>query len=1638
MSLIHSRMFRSIAATVAATMILQTLSPLAAHALTGGPAQPEFSSFEPVATTDMVNTFTGQFTYNLPIISIPGPNGSGYSMSLSYHSGASPEEEASWVGYGWTLNPGAIIRNVRGYPDDYHGDSVRQWNKMDQNWTVSVGQSGNIEAFSNDQIKVGMNAALRYNNYKGFGYTIGAGLEVKGIGGLGYSLTDGEGSFSAHISPAEMLSKYGPQVADPAHEGQTKPWLSDRLARYADAQRNATVSTLTTFGLDVRPTNITPYSGASFNVSISNEANATFIPMGFAGGIQGNYTYQKNQPVRSLAAYGYMYSAGANGSNQMDYYVEREAPYTQRDYFLGVPFAAADIYSVNGEGLAGGFRLYNKRAGHFHVPETSSSMSIYQAGGEVNVGSENGVGVDVGVGRQKLDVKSWNGGALDAGYKFDSLDMKVDEPYFFRMTNDLGGSVTFADDDAPNRASLDGGSVLGFKSYDPVMNDGALSAAPIKPVMNGGKRSGRSTYVGYSTMSEMAYFDQRADHYLSAHSLSYNRDRASRVQGGFDGNGIQLGYSVSEFSLATPQGMRYTFGLPVYSRKEKNLQYGIRNVQNSVVDSNYMAYAHTVPTVDGSVQVNGEERDDPYASMYLLTEVDSPDYVDVAGNGPTSDDPGSYVLFGYDRAAGNDFPKYDQHNRWGSTTTSDDNAWYRWRIPYNGLLYHRNSMSDPREDRGSMTSGEKEIYYLKTIETKTHIAVFVTDQGVTVGGTAIAGSGQKRKDAYEASHFEYYVSGDSTATTAQTGMTQNQNKMRKLERIELYTKAPNGGLGKLIQTVHFEYDYSLCQGLPNSYKASPTDPSAGKLTLRRVYTEYNGVAGAKVSPFVFGYEYKTSSDYSALPSELQSKYTAITHFADALAAHATSQNPNYNPFNIDRWGNYQQNGSYRYDSLRSWNDQLPDLSTFDPAAWQLKWIRLPSGGEIHVQYEQNTYSYVQDKRPMVMVRLGDKRGTNQYYLNTQADLGISNGSTKQKELCQAINEKYAGDMKIYFKFLYSLTGGSPSPGNCSSEYISGYAKLKHAEIDAGGLWVELEGDIGGGGTNPVSVLNNFIASSRGGMSGSTCFNAMHEDTHDAFSDVMSLLSLIPEMLFSPLVNVDPNPTYSFVRVPLGKNSSSIQDKRGGGIRVKRLLMYDPGIETGAASLYGTEYLYQFEDGSSSGVATNEPAAGREENALVDYLDKRRDQNSLQKIIAGRDKDQFEGPIGESLLPAPSIGYARVLVRNIHTGNTSDGYSVNEFYTAKDYPLQSIYRINAQTGLGVSYTDINPETDPMPLQLGFVNYSRNNIWATQGYSFVLNNMHGQPKAMSVYAKTGLSDSLACVASQFYTYFQPGESVKMMYGIGDYRNEYPGKEMEVAFEGRSVEDVTVDGNVEVDIGVGIASPLPLLVPWATAWGSVSYSEEKLKTHVTCKVVRYPAIQKSMTVFKDGATHTVENVAFDPASGSPLITRSYDGYSNQVLQKSPSGHDRVYQSYAVPAYQQYPAMGQKAANERLWLKSENGMSLRKMSDGHSHWLSISFSDPSAYCNITAALGTLTPGDLIRVTKNVTNFLGVFVGERDGTYYVDKIIGNRIMLLPTMYTTAPVQAIENVDINIIRSGRTNQLTIPTETITTYASPSP
>jgi hypothetical protein len=94
------------------------------------------------------------------------------------------------------------------------------------------------------------------------------------------------------------------------------------------------------------------------------------------------------------------------------------------------------------------------------------------------------------------------------------------------------------------------------------------------------------------------------------------------------------------------------------------------------------------------------------------------------------------------------------------------------------------------------------------------------------------------------------------------------------------------------------------------------------------------------------------------------------------------------------------------------------------------------------------------------------------------------------------------------------------------------------------------------------------------------------------------------------------------------------------------------------------------------------------------------------------------------------------------------------------------------------------------------------------------------------------------------------------------------------------------------------------------SFSYTDKGIGTHVISKVIRYPAIIKSVTAFQDGVTSQTENLAFNPHTGQVLLTRTTDGFHG-VKDKVDKEIDGNIYSLTLPANWYYPQMGRKSEN-------------------------------------------------------------------------------------------------------------------------------
>lgn len=165
------------------------------NAAPGGPSQPEFSAFKPISSSDMVDKFSGGFSYNIPLFDLGG-----YPVNMFYDGSVSNDVEASWVGLGWNLNTGSINRNKRGLPDDYKGEEIQKFVKKDNvgRWGVSPG--GHIQIAN--MLGFGVKGGIYYSSLTGFGTeasfgkSLGIPIINKGGMNLGLGLSENTSSSS--------------------------------------------------------------------------------------------------------------------------------------------------------------------------------------------------------------------------------------------------------------------------------------------------------------------------------------------------------------------------------------------------------------------------------------------------------------------------------------------------------------------------------------------------------------------------------------------------------------------------------------------------------------------------------------------------------------------------------------------------------------------------------------------------------------------------------------------------------------------------------------------------------------------------------------------------------------------------------------------------------------------------------------------------------------------------------------------------------------------------------------------------------------------------------------------------------------------------------------------------------------------------------------------------------------------------------------------------------------------------------------------------------------------------------------------------------------------------------------------------
>lgn len=1412
----------------------------------GGPDQPEVQSFTPVGTDDMVDPFTGNFSYNIPLLDVDG-----YPINIAYDAGVGMDQEASWVGLGWNLNPGVINRHMRGIPDDFNGTDqiVQDYNQKD-NWTVGVNLGSSFEVLAidlssvpgNDDggLSVSANLGVQYNNYMGYNTEISvgpsfsiarkAGFEV----GLQFSgSSQGGASIGANIALSDgnkkldnVVNKLSIGSAFNSRQGlqqvsinlsQERGVADNKVNRqkeykYSHSAIGNGLGSTYNFGMSTYVAQI-PFETKSNSFTARFKLGGDIVGSDYSGSFTGFFSKQTlATKQKSVAAYGYMHleKGQYNNTSMLDFNRENDAAFTKNTPALPIPHLTYDIYTVSGHGVSGSYRMDRGDIGHVFDPYITNSSNSYTAGGEVGLGATFKAGIDVGATFTNGSAGVWSDGndaAARARYNngtiyfrdaselsYDNSDAHFDNiggagAAYFSLTNPSKVSSTLIGSTGALPAFSNVKSLF-FKRNQP------LTSFTVQEVRNG---------YGVTKLPNSAYANTQPD----------------------------IGHHIGAFTVTKTDGSRYYYGLAAYSKKQKNVSFAVGAGDSPGLAPDWNTRLVTYSEQDASIENTrgldnhyNAQTTQQYVHSYMLTAVLGADYMDSdAVPGPSQGDLGSYVEFKY---------KPVQH--------------YKWRNPVNRLqaLHDRGLNTDPTDDKASYIYGEKELWYLDTVKTKNHIAIFYTSD---------------RKDA---------VSVDDE----HGGIDENNIKMQKLDSIKLYSRPDfeNSITPVPIKAVHFVYDYSLCRNYAGNYEADSLDArKGGKLTLTKVYFTYQDSYRGEKNPYEFSYGY----------------------------------NPDYNSNHVDRWGTYKPNPAGLIEDEVSGplsNSDFPyvgyDKENTDiwASAWNLNKIKLPSGGSIQVFYESDDYAYVQHKRARQMFKIVEVEGC------ASENCSISDTDEENRKLYfemipfTSIHEYGSPGDIIYFKAFLAM-----NPDGTHYDYVPGYAEIDSIGTESGLGVIKLKPgklkDSEAAIYNPVAIsgvqfARNYLqriippSSQENPQNESATFMNMANSLLGAFSGATELFTGPNKPLWNDGIGSMLMTGKSWIRL---NNPNYV--KLGGGHRVKEIRTYDAWdemVENGQQSFYGQQYEYVF-DGKSSGVASYEPQIGGEENVWRTYI-----ASDISLTWAPDIRNYMETPFGEQFFPSPSVGYSKVLVKNIeHEGvvRTATGHTINEFYTARDFPTIT------------DRTDVVKKPRKFNLNMLLYAKAEDMMAASQGFVVENNDMHGKPKLVEIYAH----EQDAPYSSVKYEYQSVEEyidgipanklinDVKVILPDGQIKNVVVGRSYEAVADFREHKTKMKSGN----IGANLNYTTPVFFLPMILGANYSDSKTEFRSAVFAKTIERKGILNKTTAVDYDSRIQTENLAYDSETGAVLVTSVNNGF-----------RDTVY-NFTYPAHWIYQGMGQAYRN-------------------------------------------------------------------------------------------------------------------------------
>jgi len=1599
-------MKRFTAVFIAVLVLNQALFPTMAVALTGGPSQPEVKGFTPIGATDMVDLFTGDFSYNIPLMDVDG-----YPLNLSYQSNPRMDDEASWVGLGWSLNPGVLTRNLRGFPDDFKGDPVEKKFHMKENNTIGGSLGFTFEFFG--FFGLDLSAGVYHNTFNGWGTKLGITPSISITKAIAKSKAKKEGNFDAKkfikdhkkdpkgtsiglglnfdsqqgvdLTPSvnigsgakakEKGKAYGLGISTSINSrkglrevayNMSNSWKqrSERLSEGIKLGSSFNFAAFTYFPTPTMPVNTNSFT---FNATVGADAFGAH-PGGRVVGWGTVQNYPRNRIVNP--AFGYLFSEHATkfGLDAIyDYNRERDAAYREDMPSLPLVFGTYDLFSASGQGVSGQFRAARNDVGVFRKPYSATYSMGGTFGVEAGLGNAFHGGADVGISNASSVSRKWETNTMfdfqdstKIGQNSDITSDILFEPCYFKATGEstpLSNPSFFQNVGGDNACYVKlwkDGRTVGTERRLVFQNNGkdVGKSYYLRGVQKQKNRTKRKTYFSFLNAyeaSKVGLYTNIPNYPRTDASMSLPKSLISKATPPkYLSRLSHPAHHMSEVTVVQKDGTRYVYGIPAYNNYQEEHTFSISpNVNESGLalnrDANDFSLIGFNQTDDSPANNVGDDEYfesqhiPEYVHSFLLTNVLSPDYLDKTGDGVTDDDLGTATTINYSR-----------------TSPS-----YYWRIPYKKARYQEGYRSKSGDDKASYIEGSKELWYVYSVEGRTQIAQFYISPRDDGRSPVLVSDVAKTLDINESDY----------------------SKMMKLDSIQLFSKSDlrlNGEDATPIKVVHFEYNNELCQKVPNNALGE------GKLTLKKLWFTYGKSGRGAFNKYNFVY---------------------------------SSSNPDYNIGHYDRWGFYQKNPS-NYPSNLDFPYTIQSEANNYAGAWSLSEIDLPSGGKIKVQYESDDYAFIQDKRAGQMIpiegfakKVGDTPGSKLYDVIP----GIGGGKTQtlpyrylvvdildniQSE--DEMKQRYLEDItELYFKALLDLD-------NAHKEYVFGYLNCDsdNAKLYEDNGNKKMYIPIGFAKGSKKITLHPITKAGLQLLRMNLPEYAYEMGAGDqSYGDAVKQIAHMGKELRAMFKGYDATKVEKewCRNVELSNNSSWVRlnnptfKKYGGGSRVANIKVYDSWNTMGGGQelIIGQEYDYSmagkeigidFLEKISSGVASYEPLLGGDEISL--HHPEPYQQNV---VLAPSNSYYTETPIGESLFPAPVVGYSKVTVRSIdHTiRRTGTGYSVNKFYTAKDFPVISDY---------TNLSDATKHVKPLKILKAFFVKQSDRLTASQGYKIEVNDMHGKPKSEEVFNESG-----SLISSKQYFYHTDtnnpthlNNTVTVIDLDGHISSKEIGKEIDVWQEMQ--EDITKGEALNISVnGEGFFIPfLPPFIYVPPVLPKYNKSEDLLRTSVTTKLIKRFGMIDSIVVMENGSRVTTKNLLYDSETGSVLLTNVENEFGNPVY------------NFTYPAHWAYDGMGLAYRNS-----------------------GISF-DASLLNNL---VNGVVPNELKPYLVSGDELLITHDGNSEKYYVVEDYDKSNLRIIDVS-GSGYRQIASKGNVKIIRSGRRNLASNPIGSVTSLADP--